>query len=404
MIELVLWAVSFLSLFLSIFWINVMYSKQKERISAFSEYKISFLVPALNEEKTIARTLQSLINADYPHKEIIVINDGSTDKTSEVVRRFKNVILLQNQHRGTGKASALNKGLAYATGQLIAVVDADSEIDKQALKKMVPYFKIKKIGAVISTIKVKTTKNLYEKLQRIEYILATFSRTLMSKIDTLHVTPGALSMYKTKLIKKLGGFDEHNLTEDLEIAMRLRYYGYNIKIDPGAISYTNVPSTFKSLWKQRVRWFRGFIYNTSKYRKMFMSKKHGIMGTFQIPLNFITLMAILVSVGIVTYGIIIQVYRWILKSIALKTELFNISLNIPSVKEVFLGVNISYLFPVAIALLLSIFILHKAHRNADEKWNISIALLLYFTIYPMLRSLHWLTAFYKESLQTKRKW
>ena len=109
------------------------------------------------------------------------------------------------------------------------------------------------------------------------YLFAQLVRELMSKIDTLHVTPGALSLYRLDLIKRLGGFDENSLTEDYEIAMRLRYHGYTIKMAIKSISYTAVPDTFRGLWKQRVRWFRGFIETAVKYKKMFGNKVYELV-------------------------------------------------------------------------------------------------------------------------------
>ena len=404
MIEILIWSISFLSLFLSIFWIQVIYTSKKERKIENINKKITIIVPAYNEEKTIAKTLKSLIDLNYKNKEIIVVSDSSTDNTEKEVKKFKNVILLRNKHTGIGKSSAVNKGLKYATGEFIAVVDADSEIEKESLNYIMHNFEDEAVGAVISTIKVRRLNNVYEKLQRIEYMLASFSRTLMSKIDTLHVTPGALSVYRTHLIKKLGGFDENNLTEDLEIAMRLKYHGYNIKIAEKAVSYTHVPSTFRSLWHQRVRWFRGFIYNTAKYRKMFMSRKHGIMGTFQIPINFTTLIAILLSALIIAYELVRRSIMFINKFSVLKWEVIPINYDLPSIRDLILGLDINIAFPLIIAFLLSVFILHKAHISSNEKWQISPALLIYFTLYPLLRSLHWIVAFSKETTQSRKKW
>jgi len=406
---ILLWMVSFLSLFLSIFWVLVIYTKKKEKSSIDTNLPgISILVPALNEEKTIAKTLNSLLSSNYPNLEVIVINDQSTDSTplivSKFTKKFRNVKLLHNIHKGIGKASALNLGLKHASGKILGVVDSDSEISKDALLNMMPYFQDTQTAAVISAIKVKDPNNLYQGIQRIEYILATFSRTLMSKVDALHVTPGALSLYRASLIKELNGFDENNLTEDLEIAMRLKYHGYNIKIAPNALSYTNVPSTFKSLWNQRVRWFRGFIYNTSKYRKMFLSRQHGIMGRFQIPINFITLAAILLSSSIIIYEILRNIYLFALRMAALNWDVSSLYYRFPSTKELILNVNTNIFFPAATTFLLSLYILNKAHKSSGERWILSPALIVYFTIYPIIRMLHWLAAFYKEAVKSKRKW
>jgi cellulose synthase/poly-beta-1,6-N-acetylglucosamine synthase-like glycosyltransferase len=405
--ELLLWVSFFFALIISIFWIQVIYFKEEKKIMKSFFPKVSILIPAYNEEKTISKTISSILDLDYPKEkiQIIVINDSSTDKTAEVVRHFKKVNLIYNKHQGVGKASALNKGLKYVTGEFIAVVDADSEVDKESLKKLIVCFDDEKVGAVISSIKIKNLKNTYHHIQRLEYILATFLRKLMSKIDTLHITPGVLSVYRTKLIKELGNFDENNITEDLEIALRLRANNYSVKMSHDSITYTNVPSNFKSLWNQRIRWFRGFIYNNNKYRNMFMNKKYGLMGKFQFPLNIISFFTIILLFILISYEIFTNLYEFIFKIILLKGNLFNsFDFRFPTLNEIIINANIRLLFPLFISFLLSFYILKKAHKSMNEKLIFNPALFIYFTVYPLIRTAHWITAFYKEIIKTKRKW
>ena len=403
--EIILWILSFISLFVSLFWLQVMYIKKKDKILANYYPSVSVLIPAYNEEKNVAKAINSVLNLDYPKNKlkIIVINDGSIDKTKEVASNFKEVLVLDNKHKGLGKASALNHGLKYVNTELFAVLDADSEVGKDSLKKLVQLFKDKKTAAAISRIKVKNLHNTWTNIQRIEYILATFIRKLMSKIDTLHITPGVLSVYRTNIIKKLNNFDENNITEDLEIAMRLRYYNYNVKMNDEAITYTNVPSTFKQLWTQRIRWFRGFIQNNLKYKKMFLSRKHGLMGKLQLPLNAITFFTILLTFFLLSYELIRNIYIGITKIVLLRNDIIYI-IKFPSIKELLLSIDLKYWFPLTIAFVLSLFLLHLAHRLSKEKWLFNPALLIYFSVYPLLRLVHWITAVYKESVKTKRKW
>ncbi len=403
--EIILWILSFISLFVSLFWLQVMYIKKKDKILANYYPSVSVLIPAYNEEKNVAKAINSVLNLDYPKNKlkIIVINDGSIDKTKEVASNFKEVLVLDNKHKGLGKASALNHGLKYVNTELFAVLDADSEVGKDSLKKLVQLFKDKKTAAAISRIKVKNLHNTWTNIQRIEYILATFIRKLMSKIDTLHITPGVLSVYRTNVIKKLNNFDENNITEDLEIAMRLRYYNYNVKMNDEAITYTNVPSTFKQLWTQRIRWFRGFIQNNLKYKKMFLSRKHGLMGKLQLPLNAITFFTILLTFFLLSYELIRNIYIGITKIVLLRNDIIYI-IKFPSIKELLLSIDLKYWFPLTIAFVLSLFLLHLAHRLSKEKWLFNPALLIYFSVYPLLRLVHWITAVYKESVKTKRKW
>src|SRR3989344_6574852 len=140
--ELILWISSFFALLISLFWIQVMYSREEKSSGAKNFPKITVLIPAYNEEKTISKTINSVLNLNYPKDklEIIVIDDSSKDKTGEVVKGFKQVKLVYNKHKGVGKASALNAGLRYSSGEFLAVVDADSEVEKDSLIKLIPYF------------------------------------------------------------------------------------------------------------------------------------------------------------------------------------------------------------------------------------------------------------------------
>lgn len=403
--EIILWILSFISLLVSLFWLQVIYLKNKERKIIKNYPFVSILIPAYNEEKNIAKTIRSILNLDYPKEKlkIIVINDGSSDNTKEIASKFKDVLVIDNKHKGIGKASALNQGLKFADTELFAVLDSDSEVSRDSLKKLVQMFDDKKTAAAISRIKVKNLKNVFTHIQRIEYILATFIRNLMSKIDTLHITPGVLSVYRTNVIKKLKNFDENNITEDLEIAMRLRYHNYNVKMNDGAVTYTNVPSSFKGLWTQRIRWFRGFIQNNLKYKRMFMSRKHGLMGKLQLPLNAITFFTILLTFFLLIYELIRSLYINMTKLFLLKSDIYYL-IEFPSLKELILGIDIKYIFPLTISFIISLFLLHLAHKNSKEKWMLNPALLIYFTVYPLLRLVHWVTAMYKETIKSRRKW
>ena len=404
--EILLWISSFFTLVISIFWIQVLFTKNEKSKETGKFPKVSILIPAYNEEKNISKTIESVLKLNYPKNkiEIIVIDDSSTDKTAQIAEKFKNVKVIYNKHNGPGKASALNAGLKHVSGDFFAVVDADSEIEEDSLKNIMGYFDDKKTGAVISSIKIKNPKNVYQHIQRLEYILSTFMRKLMSKIDTLHITPGVLSVYKSALIKKLGGFDENNITEDLEIALRLRINNYSVKISPDSITYTKVPSNFKELWNQRIRWFRGFIYNHLKYKKMFMNRKYGLTGIFQMPLNVITFFMVILLFFLISYELLARMYEFIFKAILLKNNLFIIYLDFPTIKELVLNIDLKLIFQFIITFFLSVYLLNKAHKSMNEKILFNPSLLIYFTVYPILRMMHWIVAFYKEIRNTKRKW
>src|SRR3989344_6927987 len=203
---------------------------------------ISILIPAYNEEKTIAGTIESVMNLDYPEdkKEIIVLNDGSTDKTKEIASVFKNIQVITKPN--SGKADSLNFGINIAKNEYIGIVDADCYHERDALLKVMNCFKEDpNIEAVTSAVRVQNQKTMLGKLQVIEYTLIAWARKLLEYINSVYVTPGPLSVYKKKTLQELEGFDSKNLTEDIELAWRILRRKHRIKMCLSARVYTVVP-------------------------------------------------------------------------------------------------------------------------------------------------------------------
>jgi len=263
--------------------------------------KVSIIVPAFNEQKTIAQTLKSLLNLDYPKNklDIIAVNDGSTDNTEKIMRSFKSKIKILSQKR-QGKAAALNNAMKISTGDIIATTDADSTVNREALSETIGYFNDPKIAAVTTSVKVAKQKNFIQKIQFIEYIFNILYRKVFSIMDSIFVIPGPFGLYRKSTLTKLGGFEKDNLTEDMEIAMRIQKHGYRIENSLKAVSFTNAPSTIKNLFKQRVRWYRGFIINVRRYKKFLLNSKSGNLGVFTLPTNiaFVGLMFLFI-IGLV---------------------------------------------------------------------------------------------------------
>src|SRR3989344_1246136 len=328
MIEYYIWIIAFITIYVSIFWISIMFIENTENAELKKYPLVSLIIPVLNEEKSIKNTVDSLLNLNYPKNkfEVIIVDDGSTDNTKEIVGSYKDkrVRLILNEHKGIGKASALNNGILNAKGEIVGCVDADCYVNTDSLMNMVGHFKSDEVGAVITSVKVLNPRSFFEKMQRIEYILTSFIRRLMSYVGTLQVTPGALSLYKKKVIKKIGYFDENNLTEDYEIALRLINNRYKVVMESSIDTHTYVPENLKDLWKQRVRWFRGFILNNMKYKHMFMNKKYGLTGTFQTPINFFSLFVVFISLVLLGYHLFKWLYNLITRILILEWDIFDL--------------------------------------------------------------------------------
>jgi cellulose synthase/poly-beta-1,6-N-acetylglucosamine synthase-like glycosyltransferase len=411
MLQYLLWGISFLTLWLTLVWLNFLYAEPTPKKRFKEQPKITFGIPAHNEEQTILKTVKSILAADYPanKKEIIVIDDGSTDKTAFVVKQFAKSnpeVKLIVQKNG-GKADALNTALDNATGEFFAVVDADSRISENSIKASIANFTGKKIGAVISRVRVDEPKNFLERIQRFEYIMSSMTRKIMCNFGTLYMTPGVLSIYHVDVLRKVGGFtkDKNNLTEDLEIAMRLKYNGYSIKMEPESITYTHVPSTMSDLWRQRVRWARGYIYNHLKYRDMFFSNKHGVYGYFQMPVNIVAVVLLIANIGIIAYDLINRSFDFVFRSLTISDYFWTRITDWPSLQQFVLARNIQVNLPVFIGLALGIYLIYFAHRLFKEQFRKQITpLFAYMIVMPYFSTLNWVSSIMQEVTRTKRKW
>ena len=249
--------------------------------------KISFLVPAYNEQATLKNTIESLVKVNYAKrkKEIIIINDGSTDDTLKIAksleRKYSFVKVLDKPN--SGKANSLNKAIKIASGELIAVVDADSYPKEDAVVKMVGYFGDDKVAAVTSRVLVKNKKNYLERFQVLDYSIIAWTRKLLDFVDSVYVTNGPLSIYKKSVVEKIGGFDPNNLTEDIEITWHLLSEGYKTRMSYDAIVYTSVPDNLRGWIKQRVRWNLGGIQTIQKYKRSAFKNPENLFGYFVIP-------------------------------------------------------------------------------------------------------------------------
>lgn len=410
MIHYIMWFIAFVALYISIVWLNFLYlgiTAAKQKIPKDLP-RTTIVIPAYNEEKTIITTLKSITQLNYPKDrlEAIVVNDGSKDGTKNVVERFikkhSNFSLLNKKNEG--KAAALNSALEITGGELFACVDADSTVEEDSLINAVHNFSKPKVAAVISSIQIYRPKNIYEKVQKIEYIMAVLMRKLMSSIETLAMTPGVLSIYRTDVLKKVGGFDKDNITEDYEIAMRLKYHGYRIEIEDSSLTHTKAPSSFWSLWKQRVRWYRGFIFNHLKYRKMFFNRKYSFLAYFQLPLDVLGVIFLLTATGLIAFNVIKHAYEFIIRSIMIKGYFTSQVFSIPSFKEIILSQNMKIMIPIWVALVSGIYLFYRAHKLSKAPVKNPFSIWTYFVLLPYLTSLHWISAISHEIFGTKRKW
>lgn len=248
----------FLLSILSYYMLFLIKHRKPKPIKKFSS--ITVIVPAHNEEEYIETSLNCILDARFDgNKEIIVIDDGSRDKTAEIVEKFKSrgVKFIRTKH--SGKSASMNKAINMAKGELIAIVDADSYIEKDALAELAIELGRKNIVAGCGVVKVANRRKFLCMWPHIELVYNSLIRSLFSKINANVVTPGALSMYRTKELKEIGGFSTQGFSEDTDIAIRLIRKGYKIGFTDKAISNTNMPYDVKGFLRQRTRFARGLI-------------------------------------------------------------------------------------------------------------------------------------------------
>ncbi len=358
------------------------YSVSKENLPS-----ITILIPAYNEADTIAGTIQSVLDLDYPKdkKEIIVLNDGSKDNTEEIAKSFKDIKVITKPN--SGKADSLNYGISIAKNEFIGVVDADCYHEKDALLKVINCFKEDpNIEAVTSAVRVKNQEKLLGKLQFIEYTLIAWARKLLEFINSVYVTPGPLSVYKKATLQKLGGFDKNNLTEDIDIAWRILRNNHKIKMCLSAKAYTVVPEKFSQWWHQRLRWDIGGLQTFAKHKDTLGKTRYGMLGIWVAPFY-------LSSFILALLGFIVWVYvlgrKFITKLLSyfysIETDSFVLQFKelhlTPSIFTIF-GFLLISIYLVYITFGLKMMDPGKIPRH--RKFTVLIYMFFYLTLYPLV--------------------
>lgn len=314
---------------------------------------ISILIPAYNEEKTILKCINSLLELDYPEYEIIIINDGSKDKTLEVlINRFKlkniqrpirksikckkalniyegfekvNITLINKDK--SGKADSLNMGINASKYPLFLTLDADSILQKDSLSNIViPFIENENTIAVGGNIKIcnnillengMVKKNIIPKnwliiFQIIEYYRAFFiTRVWFNKFNGNLIISGAFGLFKKKSVINVGGYNSNSIGEDMELTMKLHSFNkknenkYNIQYTPNAICWSQAPEKLKDLKSQRKRWHMGLMQSLAEHRYIFLNVKYGVVGLFSFLYYFIyEMLSCMIEIcGVVFIGI-----------------------------------------------------------------------------------------------------
>jgi cellulose synthase/poly-beta-1,6-N-acetylglucosamine synthase-like glycosyltransferase len=231
---------------------------------------VSVIVPAFNEEVGIASTVLSLARSDYPRLEIIVVDDGSTDGTAGMVATLRDRVssLRLVRQPNSGKARALNRGIAQSSGQILVLIDGDTVVEPDTISRIVAPFADPGVGAVSGNAKVGNRGGLLGRWQHIEYVMGfNLDRRLFDLTNCMQTVPGAIGAFRRDVLRATRGVPTETLAEDTDLTITIGLMGWRIAYQGTARAWTEAPSTLRGLWRQRYRWAYGTMQAAWKHRR-----------------------------------------------------------------------------------------------------------------------------------------
>jgi cellulose synthase/poly-beta-1,6-N-acetylglucosamine synthase-like glycosyltransferase/spore germination protein YaaH/peptidoglycan/xylan/chitin deacetylase (PgdA/CDA1 family) len=278
---------------------------------------VSVLIPCFNEEKVIVASVRRILATHWDRLEVLVLDDGSHDRTSEVVREAfagEPRVRLMTFENG-GKARALNRGLVEAKGDVIVALDADTLFPPDTIPKLARWFADPRVGAVAGNALVGNRRNLITRWQALEYVTAqNLERRALAVLGAVTVVPGAVGAWRRSALETLGGYPADTLAEDQDLTLAAQRAGWRVEFDPDARAYTEAPETVAGLLKQRFRWSFGTLQCLWKHRAGLFDLKHPVLGFLALPQIWIfqillTAIAPLVDLAIV-WSLVSSAYSW----------------------------------------------------------------------------------------------
>ncbi|MFY9643470.1 MAG: glycosyltransferase [Rhodomicrobium sp.] len=288
--------------------------REKRRLtpSDAEGFSVSVLIPAYNEAKVIGASVRQILASTHQNLNVIVIDDGSSDGTSDVVRTCfpedPRVELITT--RNGGKARAINLGLARAKGDIVVVLDADTQFEPSTISRLVRWFTDPKIGAVAGNAKVGNRINMLTRWQALEYISAqNLERRALAALGCITVVPGAVGAWRRESIVELGGFPADTLAEDQDLTIMIQRAGEKVIFDASAVAWTEAPDTIQGLAKQRFRWAFGTLQCMWKHRRVNLNPRYGALGLVALPQVWLFQIALALVSPLVDLALIVQLLR-----------------------------------------------------------------------------------------------
>jgi cellulose synthase/poly-beta-1,6-N-acetylglucosamine synthase-like glycosyltransferase len=242
---------------------------------------VTVLIPAHNEEAVIVQTVQSVLESDFKDLCVIVIDDGSVDKTGALLDEHfaqdSRVFIIHQVNRG--KPAALSAGIANANTEILVTIDADTEVEPDAIRKLLRHFSDPTVGAVAGNVKVGNRSRWLTRWQALEYITSqNMEKRAFDLLNCITVVPGALGAWRRKAIDAAGGITADTVAEDADLTIAIRRLGWRISYDEEAIAWTEAPETPGVLIRQRFRWTFGTLQAFWKHKDTLFRPKYGTLG------------------------------------------------------------------------------------------------------------------------------
>lgn len=275
---------------------------------------VSVMIPAWNEEVGIINTIESILQSTYRNIEIIVINDGSTDDSDKIIKNFlssherkaakKNIPIIYHYKENGGKGAALNTAVALSKGEILISIDADCFVEPQSIGAFVEEFKDPKIMAAVGNVKIGNKNSTIGIVQYLEFLFSFYFKRAESLMGSIYIIGGASGAFRKEVFNKIGGYSTTNITEDIELTVRIQDAGMKIAYVPDALVHTEGASDIESLKKQRLRWKRGRFQTFYQHYKMFFSfkKKHNkVLTLFVMPMAIFSEIQLLLEIPFIIF-------------------------------------------------------------------------------------------------------
>ncbi|MFM2374776.1 MAG: hypothetical protein RLZZ234_771 [Candidatus Parcubacteria bacterium] len=283
-------------------WYDVSVAYKEYKLSQIGtplyEPRVSVLIPAWNEGHGVITTVRTLVESTYDNLEIVVINNASTDNTEALMQAYKlefeevrgatsrKTIVYANEQE-QGKGHALNAGLALAKGDIIMSIDADCYVPRETISNFVRHFKDPKVMAAVGNVLIGNTRTLLGVIQHLEFLFSFYFKKADSLLGTIYIIGGAAGAFRKEVFATLGSYSTTNITEDIELSVRIQDAGMKIVYASDAVVFTEGAVTLSGLMKQRLRWKRGRFETFFEHTGLFFSFKsehNKMLSWFVLPL------------------------------------------------------------------------------------------------------------------------